>query len=135
MTQYYTPCIIHLVMKSNYEDKLLVNWEEVFRQGLLTFWIFIALDKEELDIQGLKRRVEQLTRDSYSAADQTLYRVLRKHYDLELVDFREVPGSGGPNKKLYKLSALGKKLLRDFTQRNIALFAQPQVQKLIKEGV
>lgn len=122
-------------MKSNYQEKLLVNWEEVFKQGLLTFWIFIALYDEELDVQGIKKRIEQLTRNSYSAADQTLYRVLRKHYDLELVDFREIPGSGGPKKKLYKLSGLGKKLLRDFTRRNIALFAQPQVQKLIKEGV
>lgn len=75
---------------------------------------------------------EELTDNSYSAADQTLYRVLRKHYELELVDFRKVPGKG-PQRKLYWLSPLGKQLLRDFTRRNITLFTQPQVTSLMME--
>ncbi len=68
---------------NNYETKLLSNWEDVFRQGLLTFWIFVALDDKELDVQGIKRCIEDLTDNSYVTAEQTLYRVLRKHYDLE----------------------------------------------------
>jgi DNA-binding PadR family transcriptional regulator len=119
-------------MKMSYEEKLLADWEDVFRQGLLTFWIFVALDKEELDVQGLKQRIGKLTDDAYSAADQTLYRVLRKHYELELVDFREVPGSGGPPRKLYRLSTLGERLLRKFTARNILLFEQAAVQRIYK---
>lgn len=115
-----------------YEDKLLSDWEEVFRQGLLTFWLFIALEDKELDVQSLKKRIEQLTNNSYVTAEQTLYRVLRKHYDLELVDYREVPSKGGPKKKLYSLSKLGKKLLQEFTKRNISLFSQSEVQTLIK---
>jgi len=120
-------------MNDKYEAKLLTNWEEVFRQGLLTFWVFVALKDKELDVQGLKDRVEDLTDNSYTAADQTLYRVLRKHYDLELVDYREVPGDGGPKKKLYTLSGLGKKLLQEFTKRNIKPFNQPAINQLIKE--
>lgn len=116
----------------NYEDKLLSDWEDVYRQGLLTFWSFIALQDEELDVQALKRRIEQLTDSSYVTAEQTLYRVLRKHYDLELVDYREVPGEGGPKKKLYSLSRLGEKLLKEFTIRNISLFSKQEVQQLIK---
>ncbi len=115
-----------------YEDKLLADWEDVFRQGLLTFWIFIALQDKELNVQALKKRIEQLTNNSYVTAEQTLYRVLRKHYDLELVDYREVPRSGGPKNKLYSLSKLGEKLLQEFTIRNISLFAQSDVQYLIK---
>jgi DNA-binding PadR family transcriptional regulator len=120
-------------MTNNYEAKLLANWEEVFRQGLLTFWVFVALKDNELDVQALKDRVETLTDNSYTAAEQTLYRVLRKHYDLELVDYREVPGDGGPNKKLYTLSSLGQKLLDEFANRNIKLFNQPVINKLIKD--
>lgn len=119
--------------KRSYEAKLLADWEDVFRQGLLTFWIFVALDTEELDVPSIQRRIEELTDGSYSAADQTLYRVLRKHYELELVDFRQVPGKG-PQKKLYLLSALGRQLLREFTKRNISLFTRPQVTRLMKEG-
>ena len=117
---------------NNYETKLLSNWEDVFRQGLLTFWIFVALDDKELDVQDIKSCIEDLTDNSYVTAEQTLYRVLRKHYDLELVDYREVPGSGGPKKKLYSLSKLGDKLLKEFTVRNISLFSKPEVQHLIK---
>ncbi len=115
-----------------YEDKLLADWEDVFRQGLLTFWIFIALQDKELNVQALKKRIEQLTNNSYVTAEQTLYRVLRKHYDLELVDYREVARSGGPKNKLYSLSKLGEKLLQEFTIRNISLFDQSDVQYLIK---
>lgn len=117
---------------NKYEEKLLTDWEDIFRQGLLTFWLFVALQESELDVQSLKKHIEELTDGSYVTAEQTLYRVLRKHYDLELVDYREVRSAGGPKKKLYSLSETGKRLLEEFTTRNIRLFAQPDVQKLIK---
>ena len=137
LDNYYLSCIIHpAINKSNreYEKKLLADWEEIFRQGLLTFWIFVALCNQEMDVPRIRRRVEQLTDGSYLAAEQTIYRVLRKHYDLELVDYREVPSPGGPPKKLYRLSALGRGLLGEFARRNVSLFAQPAVQALINEG-
>lgn len=132
---YYVGCIIHPVMKISYEEKLLSDWEDIYRQGLLTFWIFIAIQDKELDVAQVKQRVEQLTHDSYSAAEQSLYRVLRKHYELETVNMREVPTGNGPNRKLYSLSKLGKRLLQRFTQRNITLFNQPDVNILIKKGI
>lgn len=127
------PCIIHPVMNKSYESKILSSWEEVYRQGLLTFWIFVSLKDGELDVQGIKAKVEDLTNGSYAAAEQTLYRVLRKNYDLELVDYREVPSSSGPKKKLYSLSELGNKLLEDFVNRNIKLFYQPTIKNMTKE--
>lgn len=120
-------------MNKSYESKILLSWEEVYRQGLLTFWIFVSLKDGELDVQGIKAKVEDLTNGSYAAAEQTLYRVLRKNYDLELVDYREVPGSSGPKKKLYSLSELGNKLLEDFVNRNIKLFYQPTIKNMTKE--
>lgn len=121
-------------MKLTYEEKLLSDWEDIYRQGLLTFWIFVAIRNKELDVSQIKQRIEQLTDNSYSAAEQSLYRVLRKQYELETVDMREVPSSNGPNRKLYFLSELGMRLLQQFTQRNISLFNQPDVTNLIKKG-
>lgn len=117
---------------NNYEVKLLSNWEDIFRQGLLTFWVFVALKDKEMDVQAIRQRIEVLTDKSYATSDQTLYRALRKHYDLELVDYREIPSNSGPKKKLYKLSVLGSQLLSEFTARNISLFLKPEVQRLIK---
>ncbi len=121
-------------MKQSYEKKLLSDWEDIFRQGLLTFWIFVALKDRELNVSSIKKAVERLTAKSYSAAEQSLYRVLRKHYDLELVNMREVSSNVGPNLKLYSLSDLGEHLLKEFTVRNVSLFNQPKVQQLIKKG-
>lgn len=120
-------------MKLSYEEKLLNDWEDIYRQGLLTFWIFLVLDRQESDVSELRIRISELTKNSYNAAEQSLYRVLRKHYDLELVNVREISTKNGPNRKLYSLSKLGKQLLRQFTRRNISLFDQPTVQRLIKQ--
>ena len=120
-------------MKLSYEERLLNDWEEVFRQGMLTFWVFVALDNRQLSVKDLAVDIKKLTNETYNPVDQTLYRLLRKHYDLELVDYVEVPGKGGPNKKLYSLSGLGKKLLTSFAQRNISLFLNQRIVKLVKE--
>lgn len=122
-------------MRQPYEEQLLENWEEVFRQGLLTFWVFVALRSAELDVQTLKHRIEALTEGTYPVAEQTLYRVLRKHYDLELVNCRQVPSPNGPDRKLYTLSSLGRRLLARFVRRNIGLFWRREIQSLVKKGV
>ena len=129
-----TPCIILGVMNSKYEEKLLENWEDVFRQGLLTFWVLVALSHEEMAIPQIRIKVLSLTNNTYKTSDQALYRLLRKHYDLEIVDIREIKGNAGPNRKLYKLSDIGQRLLMEFSNRNITLFLQPSVQSLIKKG-
>lgn len=116
-------------MNANYSDKLLHDWELIFRQGLLTFWVFIAIRDTELSVGEILEKVAELTNATYNPSEQTLYRLLRKQYDLELVDYREVAGNSGPNKKLYTLSDLGKELLASFIERNIQLFKQPIIFK------
>lgn len=120
-------------MSKSYEQKLLDDWEAVFQQGLLTFWVFIALKDSQLSVAEIQQRVADLTGGSYTAADQTLYRLLRKQYELELVDYVEAPGNSGPNKKLYTLSPLGKKLLKQFAERNISPFHSPDIITLSKK--
>ena len=125
---YTTRC-----MTLSYEEKLLQDWEDIFRQGLLTFWVFVSLYDQKLTVTQISERVQNLTNNTYSPADQTLYRLLRRHYDLETVNFKEIPGSSGPYKKLYYLSGLGKNLLKDFIDRNITLFSNKDINKIVKE--
>lgn len=116
-------------MNKNYSEKLLDDWELIFRQGLLTFWVFIAIREAELSVGEIINKVKELTNQTYNPSEQTLYRLLRKQYNLELVDFKEVAGNSGPNKKLYSLSPLGKELLANFIERNVRLFQQPIIFK------
>lgn len=112
-------------MDDDYKNKLLHDWELIFRQGLLTFWVFVAIRDEALSVDAIATKVAGLTHKTYNPSDQTLYRLLRKQYDLELVDYTEVASNSGPNKKLYTLSPLGGELLSSFIERNIRLFQQP----------
>lgn len=121
-------------MNNRYIEKLLNNWEDVFKQGLLTFWVLVALSQKEMTVPEIRHSVLNLTDNTYKTSDQALYRLLRKHYDLEIVGIREIKGNSGPNKKLYKLSDIGHRLLQDFSDRNITLFLQPSVQSLIEKG-
>jgi DNA-binding PadR family transcriptional regulator len=110
----------------------LKDWEAVFRQGLLTFWTFVALDAEWYDVASLKNRIKQLTNGTYDPADQTLYRQLRRHLDVGLVELRLESSPAGPPKKLYRLSERGRRVLEQFAYRNIQPFSQPEVQNVIE---
>jgi DNA-binding PadR family transcriptional regulator len=110
----------------------LKDWEAVFRQGLLTFWTFVALDAEWYDVASLKNRIKQLTNGTYDPADQTLYRQLRRHLDVGLVELRLESSPAGPPKKLYRLSERGRQVLEQFAYRNIQPFSQPAVQNVIE---
>lgn len=120
-------------MKDNYKEKVLKDWESVFRQGLLTFWVFLALKQTEQTVAELRERIAELTKGTYQTSEQALYRSLRKYYDLELVDYREIETPGAPKRKLYVLSQMGEDILQDFSTRNIALFTQDEVNQLLEE--
>jgi DNA-binding PadR family transcriptional regulator len=92
----------------------------------------VALDAEWYDVASLKNRIRQLTNGTYDPADQTLYRQLRRHLDVGLVELRLESSQAGPPKKLYKLSERGRRVLEQFAYRNIQPFSQPEVQNIIE---
>ena len=110
---YYTTSII-LGMSKEYEQKLLDDWSDIFRQGLLTFWVFVVINDKPLSVSDIQSQVDKIT------------------YDLETVDFTEIASRSGPKKKLYTLSPLGKILLKKFMEQNISLFYHKNVTKLIE---
>lgn len=118
---------------NKYKDKLLHDWELIFRQGLLTFWVFLAIQDQGCTVGQIVDKVSSLTNGTYLTSEQTVYRLLRKQYDLELVNYREIPGNSGPNKKIYTLSPLGRELLAGFIDRNIRLFQQSIIFEVPKE--
>ena len=111
---------------------LLEAWEETYKKGQLTFWIFLGLKERERYVDEIGAFIRETTNGTLSCEDQSLYRTLRKYRDLGMVDYRTGPGEGGPERKYYFLTPLGKELLKEFTSRNIQLFYSPQIQKLIK---
>ncbi len=114
-----------------YLEKLLVNWEETYKKGQLTFWIMLSLKEQSLFQEEIKERIDQLTDGAMTCKDQSLYRALRKFYEVELVDYEMRPGHKGPERKYYFLTPLGKVLLKRFIDRNIKLFYNEKIVQLI----
>lgn len=113
---------------------LLESWESVFRQGLLTFWTFVVLDREASDVTMIRHGVERMSGGTYRPSEQVLYRQLRRHADVGLVDRRQEPTRYGPPRNLFSLSELGVTVLESFAARNIRPFAAAEVQAIIERG-
>lgn len=114
-----------------YQQELLDAWEETYKKGQLSFWLFLALKEGEKYADEILTFIGAATRGALRCEEQSLYRTLRKYRELGMVDFRTGPGSGGPERKYYFLTPLGNELLRRFTDRNISLFYDPEIQRLI----
>ena len=114
-----------------YRQELLAAWEETYKKGQLTFWLLLSLRQEPLYVSELKNKIEEVTEGTISCEEQSLYRSLRKYYDLEIVEYDMREGNKGPERKYYKLTALGEELLNNFIQRNIKILYNPVLKNLI----
>jgi DNA-binding PadR family transcriptional regulator len=116
-----------------YIDELLFAWEEVHKRGHLTLWILLALKDGPKHMNEIKEFIAHTTNGTLSVDDKSIYRALRRYYDTELVDFTAAPGKG-PDLKVYSLAPIGAQVLQRFVERNITLFLQPRIKRLIERS-
>ena len=117
-----------------YEKKILETWEEVYKKGLLTFWILLSLRADSQYMASMKRFIEEFTNNSLIVDDKSMYRALRRLTDMDLIQFTDEPGDAkGPTRKTYFLTQTGNDVLQEFINRNIAgIFFKPEIKKLLK---
>ena len=115
----------------NLHNELLGAWEETYKKGQLTLWIFLSLKEGPKYVQGLQESIESFSNGTIRAEEQSLYRTLRKFYHLKMVDFSAGKGHKGPDRKYYHLTELGESLLQSFVERNILLFFQEPLKGLL----
>lgn len=128
------PSIILGMHNTSAADDLRESWESVFRQGLLTFWTFVVLDEAAGDVGAIRARVEKVTDGAYRPSEQVLYRQLRRHTDVGLVERHQEQSPHGPARNIFSLSKLGRSVLESFAYRNIRAFSDPAVQAIIERG-
>jgi DNA-binding PadR family transcriptional regulator len=112
-------------------DELLGAWEDTYKKGQLTLWIFLSLKEEPKYVSGLQESIQRFSKGTISAEEQSLYRTLRKFYHLKMVDFSAGKGHKGPDRKYYHLTPLGESLLHSFVERNILLFFEEPLKGLL----
>ena len=116
---------------NNLVEELLSAWEETYKKGQLTLWIFLALKDGKKYVDEIKLCIEIESKHTMQCEEQSLYRNLRKLHHIGAVDFESGKGHKGPERKYYYLTALGKDLLTKFVERNIQLFFSPNIAKLL----
>jgi PadR family transcriptional regulator PadR len=120
-------------MKENdkMHEELLNAWEETYKKGQLTLWIFLALKEGPKYVNELQETIDRFSKGTIRAEEQSLYRTLRKFYHLKMVDFSSGKGHKGPDRKYYHLTPMGQSLLDSFVERNILLFFDDSLRELL----
>jgi PadR family transcriptional regulator PadR len=111
--------------------ELLNAWEDTYKKGQLTLWIFLSLKEGPKYVTQLQDSIESFSKGTIRAEEQSLYRTLRKFYHLKMVDFSSGKGHKGPDRKYYHLTPLGLSLLNDFVERNVLLFFEEPLKELL----
>ena len=120
-------------MKTNetLQEDLLTAWEETYKKGQLTLWIFLSLKEGPKYVTELQESIAGFSKGTIRAEEQSLYRTLRKFYHLKMVDYSAGKGHKGPDRKYYQLTELGQSLLSSFVERNILLFFEEPLKSLL----
>ena len=112
-------------------EELLYAWEETYKKGQLTLWVFLALKEERKCVEEIKEFVERMSEGTMSCEEQSLYRNLRKFQHLEIVAYESKKVSKGPDRKYYYLTETGKELFKRFVERNILIFTKESIINLL----
>lgn len=112
-------------------DDLLTAWEETYKKGQLTLWIFLALQENRKYVDEIKYFVEERSNNTMRCEEQSLYRVLRKFEHVGVVAHELRKGNKGPERKYYYMTELGQQLFKQFVERNIQLFYSPEIRNLL----
>ena len=119
--------------KSSLKSELLSAWEETYKKGQLTLWIFLALKDGNKYVEEIKTFVEEQSNQTMTCESQSLYRNLRKYQYIGVVNFKTGEGNKGPERKYYFLTDLGNELLKQFVTRNINLFFSQKIKHLLNQ--
>ncbi len=122
-------------MKSNkeYTELILSSWEQAFHKGQLTFWILIGLKESPKCLEEIQIFIKEKTNGVVVFDEQSIYRALRKYYDVELVDFELHDSERGPQRKYYSLTKIGTSVLKQFIERNIKLFQNKSLVNILNK--
>ena len=115
----------------DYEKKLLSGWEEIFKRGQLTFWVLLSLRQSPKHMAEIRSWITNITDNTITVEERSLYRALQRYYDVELVTYDTAEGDRGPERKVYKLTKIGENVLNKFVDRNIQLFLKPEIRRLL----
>jgi PadR family transcriptional regulator PadR len=116
-------------------SKLLAQWEETYKKGLLTFWILLLLERQPMYAYEMKAAIDEFSQGTIVAGENSIYRALRRFTAAGLVQSEKQPSEVGPPRRYFALTPAGRKILVNFIRRNVLVFQSPQVAEAISRVV
>ena len=113
-------------------DDLLKNWEEVYKKGLLTFWLLLFLNERPAYAYEASAAIGDLSQGTILADENSMYRALNRFESLGVVQSEMKQSNIGPSRRYYSLTNTGISLLSRFIQRNILVFETPVIAERIQ---
>ena len=113
-------------------DELLKKWEEAYKKGLLSFWLLLLLYERPAYAYELGAAVSEVSQDTVTADEKSIYRALIRFQSLGLVQSELQLSKIGPQRRYYRLTERGTTLLTEFTRRNILVFETPSVTERVR---
>jgi PadR family transcriptional regulator PadR len=118
--------------KSANVDDLLKNWEEVYKKGLLTFWLLLFLHERPAYAYEASAAIGELSKGTIVADENSMYRALNRFESLGVVHSELKQSDIGPSRRYYSLTQTGISLLSRFITRNILVFESPVIAERIR---
>lgn len=122
-------------MIENDLELLLTQWEGTYKKGLLSFWLLLLLAQRKAYPYEMKAAIEELSQNSISADENSIYRALKRLAQSGVVGSQVQPSKSGPDRHYFFLTDLGQELLVRFISRNILVFRHPVVADLIQKTI
>ncbi len=114
-------------------DALLLQWEETYKKGLLSFWLLLLLSQRKAYAYEMRSAILSLSQNTISADENSIYRALNRLAQIGVVDSQILPSETGPARRYFFLTEKGQELLARFIARNILVFQHPPVAELIQK--
>jgi DNA-binding PadR family transcriptional regulator len=103
-----------------YERKLLSGWEEIYKRGLLTMWLLLAVRDQPRYPAEIAEFINTMTNATMTADQRSIYRAMRRLGDLELVETSDQPGRRtGADRRYYGITPTGRRILDTFLNRHV----------------
>jgi DNA-binding PadR family transcriptional regulator len=112
--------------------ELLQVWERNYKKGLLSFWLMLVVHERPAYALELGSLVERASGGSLTADDNSIYRALARFERVGLIAGESRPSTLGPDRRYFRLTAKGRRLLRRFAERNILVLQRDDVRRRLR---
>lgn len=114
------------------DQTALIQWEEVYKRGLLTFWILLLLSDDEMYAYEMRTCIADLSQGTIDVDDNSIYRALKRFAEAGFVRSDLRASESGPARRYFTLTPAGLALLARFIERNLMVFQSPRVVEKIR---